>query len=112
MLDPTVNRKSLFSYLRWDCGAPNPYAILGEFLGTYFPNIAYGFGGPRRASSPIYRTDLVGTAVRAAPATSRLSVPTLPSRAHPQDYGRRTTPSNYISITGIKRVTAGLLRGY
>ena len=25
------------------------------------------------------------------------SVATLPSRAHPQDYGRRTTPSNYIT---------------
>ena len=38
-----------------------------------------------------HRTDL---AVRPPLATTRPSVPTLPSRAHPQDYGRRTTPSN------------------
>jgi len=76
MLDPTVYRKSLFSYLRWDCGAPNPYAILGEFLGTYFPNIAYGFGGPRRASSPIYRTDLDDT--RRWPAPARENLPFRP----------------------------------
>ena len=30
------------------------------------------------------------------------AVPTLPSRAHLQDYGRRTTPSNYKMIIIIK----------
>ena len=74
---------------------------IGIFLGVNSPITGPILEGSRGYITYQQATDL-GEArfapVCAGLATSRPAVPTLPSRAHLQDYGRRTTPSNYIYI--------------
>ena len=69
-----------------------------DLFGTLLPAGRSNFGGPPQAKPLIIYPDLVYSAVWLALArfgATQTSVPNLPSRAHPQDYGRRTTPSNH-----------------
>ena len=59
-----------------------------------FPNNSANFGGSPAQNSHVCIADLVDTRFGDFGAT-RPPDPTLPSRAHPQDYGSRTIPSNY-----------------
>ena len=64
------------------------------FWGLYSLLVAAILEGLRGRISWLSYPDLADAAVwrnRRPLATTRASVPTLPSRAHPQDYGRRTT---------------------
>ena len=83
--------------------APVPTRL---FLGLYSPLAAAILEGPRGQTPYLSYPDLVeGPRWRplAKSATTRTSVPTLPSRAHPQDHGRRTTPSNQVVIKRLLR---------
>ena len=67
-----------------------------------FPYNRARFGGSLRANSILlYSRSRVQRNLDPW-ATSRPAVPTLPSRAHLQDYGRRTTPSNHLQKRRIK----------
>ena len=66
-------------------------------FGTLLPAGSSDFGGPPRAyflfKLPRFRRHR--NLARFCEIIRRRELPTLHSRAHPQDYGRRTTPSNY-----------------
>ena len=64
-------------------------------MGVILPMEAPILEGPRGKISYLSYPDLVDSESWPNWATTRPAVPTLPSRAHLQDYGRRTTPSNY-----------------
>ena len=75
---------------RW---ATQSHRSIGEFMGVNSPITGPILEGSR-GQNPIPFTP-ISSAPEFGPVGARKpSVPTLPSRAHPQDYGRRTTPSN------------------
>ena len=93
----SLSRVSIWRFAAWSATSQLP---IGIFLGINFPISSPIFEGPsahnpdlKQAISPTPALPEFG-----APATTRLSVPTLPSRAHPRDYGRRTTPSNFTTL--------------
>ena len=63
-----------------------------------FPHNRARFGGSPRTNSILLYSRSRRFRRWANWATTRPAVPTLPSRAHLQDYGRRTTPSNYTNM--------------
>ena len=66
-----------------------------EFFRSKPPYGSANFGGSPRTKGLREMADLELTDFGRAGAR-KSSDPTLPSRAHLQDYGRRTTPSNYL----------------
>ena len=87
LLRGKANRPSKF----W--GHRDPLELSRFLFGTLLPAGSSNFGGPPRANSNMQIADLAEADV-ARVGARKPSVPTLPSRAHLQDYGRRTTPSN------------------
>ena len=77
------------------CGNRDPQELSRFLFGSIFPANKSNFGGSPGTNLLFVTKDLVDTAVWAQPGTTRPPDPTLPPRAHPQDYGRRTNPSNY-----------------
>ncbi len=87
---PFFSRVPIWRFAAWGAKSQLP---LGIFLGINIPISRPIFEGPS-AHNPDLKQAILATPRFGARAMTRLSVPTLPSRAHPQDYGRRTTPSN------------------
>ena len=74
------------------------HRVIGEFFGVNSPRTAPILEGPRGQKSDkktrISATPAFGEIWRVL-ATTQTPVRTLPSRAHPQDDGSKTTPSKY-----------------
>ena len=66
-----------------------------DLCGTLLPAGRSNFGGSPRANRRTKDSRSRPHRNLGESATTRPPDPTLPSRAHPQDYGSRTTPSNY-----------------
>ena len=87
---------------------------LGIFFEVNSPRTGPILEGPR-GQNCYFKPRISSRPKLVACATTRPPDPTLPSRAHPQDYGSRTTPSNYvssISIRGIRDLLGGYWRSY
>ena len=67
-------------------------------MGVILPIEAPILEGPRGQNLYCCIAGLGEGEIRPDAGATRPAVPTLPSRAHLQDYGRRTTPSNYILL--------------
>ena len=65
-----------------------------SFLGPYSPLTGPILEGPPAHNPYCWRIDLDHSPVWPRPATTQPPDPTLPSRAHHQDYVSRTTSSN------------------
>ena len=79
------SRVLIWSFAAWSAKSQ---LLIGIFLGIKIPTSRPMFEGPS-AHNPDLKQAISPTPALGAWATSQLSVPTLPSRAHPQDYGRR-----------------------
>ena len=84
-------RVSIWRFAAWSATSQLP---IGIFLGINFPISRPIFEGPSAHNSYLKQA-ISATPEFGAGAMTQLSVPTLPSRAHPQDYGRRTTLPKY-----------------
>ena len=84
--DGKHNEKAPYYGQHWERQIP---PLFKGFLGDRIPYHEANFGGSPRSIARYKTTDSDPAGIRRDYPTSGTAVPTLPSRAHPQDYGSR-----------------------